>query len=102
MTKSDLIRWVSVKNEISYPEAEEAVNAFFDTMASALKKDGRVELRGFGSFAVKPYDGYMGRNPRTGETVNVAPKKLPVFKVGKELREAVNSAETVSIEAANG
>ena len=90
MTKSDLIRWVSVKTEISYPEAEEAVNAFFNTMTSALKENRRVELRGFGSFSVREYDGYMGRNPRTGETVNVAPKKLPFFKVGKELREAVN------------
>lgn len=91
MTKSDLIRWVSVKNEISYPEAEDAVNVFFGTMVGALKKGRRVELRGFGSFAVREYDGYMGRNPRTGETVNVAPKKLPFFKVGKEMREAVNS-----------
>jgi integration host factor subunit beta len=91
MTKSDLIRWVSVKTEISYPEAENAVNAFVDTVKAALKKNGRVELRGFGSFSVREYDGYMGRNPRTGETVNVAPKKLPFFKVGKEMREAVNS-----------
>lgn len=90
MTKSDLIRWVSVKNEISYPEAENAVNAFFDTMTSALKEGRRVELRGFGSFAIREYDGYMGRNPRTGEVVNVAPKRLPFFKVGKEMREAVN------------
>ena len=90
MTKSDLIRWVSVKTEISYPEAEDAVNAFFDTMSAGLKRGSRVEFRGFGSFSVREYDGYMGRNPRTGETVNVAPKKLPFFKVGKELREAVN------------
>lgn len=90
MTKSDLIRMISVKNEISYPEAENAVNAFFDTMKNALKKGRRVELRGFGSFAIREYDGYMGRNPRTGETVNVAPKKLPFFKAGKEMREVVN------------
>lgn len=92
MTKSDLIRRVSVKCEISYPEAENAVNAFFDTIVGAMKAKPlrRVELRGFGSFSVREYDGYMGRNPRTGETVNVAPKKLPFFKVGKEMREAVN------------
>lgn len=90
MTKSDLIRYVSVTNEISYPDAENAVNAFFDTMTGALKEGRRVELRGFGSFSVREYDGYMGRNPRTGEVVNVAPKKLPFFKVGKEMREAVN------------
>lgn len=90
MTKSDLIRYVSVKNDLSYPEAENAVNAFFNTMASALKEGRRVELRGFGSFSPREYDGYMGRNPRTGEVVNVAPKKLPHFKCGKELREALN------------
>lgn len=90
MTKSDLIRMISVKNEISYPEAENAVNAFFDTMKAALKEGRRVELRGFGSFAIREYDGYMGRNPRTGETVNVAPKRMPFFKAGKEMREVVN------------
>lgn len=90
MTKSDLIRMISVKNEISYPEAEEAVNAFFDTMKNALKEGRRVELRGFGSFAIREYDGYMGRNPKTGEPCTVAPKRLPFFKVGKEMREAVN------------
>jgi len=90
MTKSDLIRMISVKNEISYPEAEIAVNAVFDTMTAALKERRRVELRGFGSFAIREYDGYMGRNPRTGETVPVAPKRMPFFKVGKEMREAVN------------
>ena len=90
MTKSDLIRWVSVTSEISYPDAENAVSAFFDTMADALKAGKRVELRGFGSFAIREYDGYMGRNPRTGETVNVAPKKMPFFKVGKDMKKAVN------------
>ena len=90
MTKSDLIRHISVKNQLAYEDAENAVNAVFDTMADALKADRRVELRGFGSFSVREYDGYMGRNPKTGEVVNVAPKKLPFFKVGKEMREAVN------------
>lgn len=91
MTKSDLIRHISVKNEIPYPEAEKAVNAVFETMSGALKEGRRVEIRGFGSFAPRDYDGYMGRNPRTGEVVNVAPKKLPHFKCGKEMREALNA-----------
>lgn len=90
MTKSDLIRLISVNNEIPYPDAESAVNAVFDKIKDALSNGGRVELRGFGSFAVREYDGYMGRNPKTGEVVNVAPKKLPFFKVGKEMRESIN------------
>lgn len=91
MTKSDLIRHISVMNEIPFPEAEKAVNAVFDTMVNALKEGRRIELRGFGSFSPREYDGYMGRNPRTGETVNVAPKKLPYFKCGKEMRQALNA-----------
>lgn len=90
MNKSDLIRYVSVKNDISYPDAETVVNVFFNTMTDVLKKNGRVELRGFGSFSVRDYDAYMGRNPKTGETVNVPPKRLPFFKVGKEMRSLVD------------
>ena len=91
MTKSDLIRWVSVKNHIQHPEAEVAVNKFFETIMSALGDGKRVELRGFGSFSVREYDGYMGRNPRTGEPIPVPPKKLPFFKVGKDMKEAVDN-----------
>jgi len=91
MTKSDLIRWVSVKNGVQYLDAEVAVNRFFDTIMNALESGKRVELRGFGSFSVRDYDGYMGRNPRTGEPIPVPPKKLPFFKVGKDMREAVDN-----------
>lgn len=91
MTKSDLIRWVSVKNGIQHPDAEVAVNKFFETIMSALRDGKRVELRGFGSFSVREYDGYMGRNPRTGEPIPVPPKKLPFFKVGKDMKEAVDN-----------
>lgn len=90
MTKSDLIRFISVKNDLPFPEAEKAVNAFFDAMVDSLKSGGRIELRGFGSFSVRDYDGYMGRNPKNGEVVNVAPKKMPFFKAGKEIKEAIN------------
>ena len=90
MTKSDLINWVSVKNYIPHPDAETAVNTFFSTVAKSLKEGKRVEIRGFGSFSVREYDGYMGRNPRTGEEIPVPPKRLPFFKVGKDLKEAVN------------
>jgi integration host factor subunit beta len=91
MTKSDLVRWVSVKNELPFPDAEQAVNVFFQAMSAALRDGKRIELRGFGSFSIREYDGYMGRNPRTGEPVSVAPKRLPFFKVGKDMRDAVNS-----------
>lgn len=91
MTKSDLIRWISVKNGIQHPDAEVAVNKMFDMIMDALKDGKRVELRGFGSFSVREYDGYMGRNPRTGEKIPVPPKKLPFFKVGKDMREAVDN-----------
>lgn len=90
MTKSDLARWVSVKNGIQYIDAELAVDQFFKTICESLKAGKRVELRGFGSFSVRDYDGYMGRNPRTGEEIPVPPKRLPFFKVGKEMKEAVN------------
>ncbi len=60
-------------------------------MSDTLTHGGRIEIRGFGSFIVKDYKAYMGRNPKTGEVINVNPKKLPFFKVGKELRELVDS-----------
>jgi integration host factor subunit beta len=59
-------------------------------MAEELADSGRIEIRGFGSFVVKDYKAYMGRNPKTGEVIEVRPKRLPFFKVGKELRERVN------------
>lgn len=90
MVKSDLIRVISEKNELSIPETERVVEAFFDAMISAFKEGRRVELRGFGSFVVREYDGYMGRNPRTGDAVSVPPKRMPFFKVGKGMREVVN------------
>jgi len=68
-------------------KAEEVVNTVFGEMEKALVKGERVEIRGLGSFKVKRYDGYKGRNPKTGEIIDVAPKKLPFFKVGKELKE---------------
>jgi integration host factor subunit beta len=90
MTKADLIRVISVKNDLPFPDAERAVNAFFQTVSAGLRDGRRIEIRGFGTFTMREYSGYMGRNPRTGETVNVPPKRLPFFKVGKELRDAVN------------
>jgi integration host factor subunit beta len=91
MTKSDLINAVAEKAKISEVKAESVVNGIFEGMAETLISGGRIEIRGFGSFIVKEYAGYDGRNPSSGELVKVQPKKLPFFKVGKELKEMVDN-----------
>lgn len=70
--------------------ARETVNLFFNSIKDAVGNGDRVEIRGFGSFTTKEYGEYTGRNPKTGEKVKVAPKKLPVFRPGRELRDMVN------------
>lgn len=92
MTKADLINQISEKAGITRVKAEAVVNTIFDSMIDALKKDDRIEIRGFGSFVNRQYGAYKGRNPRTGEIINVEEKKLPFFKVGKELKEDVNKS----------
>lgn len=90
MTKADLINVLSEKVGITRVKAETVVNTIFDSMVEALMNNDRIEIRGFGSFVNRHYDAYQGRNPRTGEIINVKEKKLPFFKVGKELKEDVN------------
>jgi integration host factor subunit beta len=90
MNKLDLAQTLCTTNGLSKVEAVRIVNLFFDQMATALEKGDRVEIRGLCSFHVKDYEGYTGRNPKTGETVGIAPKKLPFFKCGKGLRERVD------------
>ena len=90
MNKIDLIQALKDSNHLSRSEAEKIVTLFFDKMAEALAKGDRVEIRGLCSFYVKKYGGYTGRNPKTGEKVKIAPKKLPFFKAGKELKERVD------------
>jgi len=90
MHKIDLIKALSTTANITKIEASKIVNLFFDQMASALEKGDRVEVRGLCTFYVKDYQGYTGRNPKTGNRVKVVPKKLPYFKCGKGLRERVN------------
>lgn len=90
MNKSELVEALSIRENLTYKKAEQIVNLVFDSMADALIENDRIEIRGFGSFMVKDYKAYMGRNPKTGEVIEVKPKKLPFFKVGKELRERVN------------
>lgn len=92
MTKSELIERISEKLKLPNGKAEQIVNCIFDSMVKALQDGEGIEIRGFGSFTVRQYKAYEGRNPRTGETVHVAPKRLPFFKVGKDLRERVNAA----------
>ena len=90
MNKIDLIQALKDSNHLSKLEAEAVVNLFFNKMANALAKGDRVEIRGLCSFFIKKYKAYTGRNPKTGEKVKIAPKKLPFFKVGKELKERVD------------
>ena len=90
MTKSELIDIVASQTNITKSRAELVVNCIFSTMTEAMKREEGIEIRGFGSFTVRQYKPYNGRNPRTGEPVHVASKRLPFFKVGKELKEMVN------------
>ncbi len=92
MTKSELIEAITARGEFTRARAELVVNCVFDTMTDALRSAEGIEIRGFGSFSVRPYRSYTGRNPRTGQSVTVAAKRLPFFKVGKELREIVNQS----------
>jgi integration host factor subunit beta len=92
VTKSDLIETVAQKLHLPKGKAELIVNCVFDSMEESLKKGERIEIRGFGSFEIRHYKAYEGRNPRTGDPVGVHPKRLPFFKVGKELKERVNEA----------
>ena len=89
MTKSDLIEALSIKENLTEKNASEIINMIFDGFTDALKKGGRIEIRGFGSFCVRKYKAYTGRNPKTGAETHVKQKKLPFFKVGKELKARV-------------
>ncbi len=89
MNKSDLIEELAQEAGLHRQVSEFVVNSVFDAMAEALERGEGVEIRGFGSFSVRKYGSYTGRNPKTGEKIPVKSKKLPFFKVGKELRERV-------------
>lgn len=90
MTKADLINMIAEKAHLQHKQSEIVVNMVFDMMSDALKKDDRIEIRGFGSFVNRNYGMYQGRNPKTGQVVQVPPKRVPFFKVGKELKEMVD------------
>jgi integration host factor subunit beta len=90
MNKSNLIDAISLKEKLTDKSASEIVNLVFDGFTDTLKNGGRIEIRGFGSFCVRKYGAYTGRNPKTGNKIKVRAKKLPFFKVGKELKKRVN------------
>ena len=97
MTKSELIDAMAARANLTKARAELVVNCIFDAMTEALERGEGIEIRGFGRFTVRPYKAYSGRNPRTGEPVPVPAKRLPFFKVGKELKELVNGSRHIPI-----
>jgi len=96
MVRSELIEILSSKADLRHAQSEEIVDLFFGGIMEALTTEGRVELRGFGAFTVRRYQGYDGRNPKTGEHITVPGKKLPFWKTGLELRQRVDSLELSS------
>ena len=90
MNKSQLVEALAKAENLTIKTAEEVVNNVFKEMEKALIKGSRIEIRGLGSFKVKDYTSYNGRNPKTGKIIRVGSKKLPFFKVGRELKEMVD------------
>ena len=93
MNKSELIEALAQEMDLPHREAAAITTTIIETMTDALAKGESIEIRGFGSFIIKQYNSYEGRNPKTGKKILVKPKRLPFFKVGKDLREKVNSSK---------
>jgi integration host factor subunit beta len=93
MLKSDLINILVVKRGVTQKQAESTIETIFDAMKDALCRGENIEIRGLGAFHVKHYEGYQGRNPKTGEVIPVRPKRGILFRTGKELRDRVNRLE---------
>jgi integration host factor subunit beta len=91
VNKSELIERLAQRSGLNVIQSEEIVNLIYRRMRDTMMSGGRIEIRGFGSFVVKEYEAYQGRNPKTGEKISVPPKKLPFFKVGKELKERIDN-----------
>lgn len=102
MLKSDLINILVVKRGITQKQAELTIETVFESMKTALCGGENIEIRGLGAFHVKHYDGYQGRNPKTGEVIPVKPKRGILFRTGKELRDRVNRADEEAASAAAG
>ena len=90
MNRSELIAALAERHGLKQEEAAGFIEQFFDAIKGALAAGGRVEIRGFGSFSMREYKGYKGRNPKSGAEVRVQPKRLPFFRVGKDLQDFIN------------
>jgi integration host factor subunit beta len=101
LTKADLIEEVLRITELPRKESETIVETIFDSIIESLQNGDKIEIRGFGSFRTRQRRGRVGRNPKTGEKVEVPPKKIPFFKPSKELKDFVNSTEAASAGASS-
>ena len=99
MTKADLVDDVANAAELTKKDAERLVEIVFDSIIQSLNKGEKIELRGFGSFRVRGRGARRGRNPKTGEPVNIPAKRVPYFKAGKELKELINQTSTTPVVA---
>jgi integration host factor subunit beta len=99
MTKADLVEEVARVSELTKKHSEAIVNTVFDSIIQALQRDDKIELRGFGSFRIRQRRSRQGRNPKTGDKVDVPAKRIPYFKPGKELKELINAAVEASRQA---
>ena len=90
MNKSDLIDTLAKKENLTAKESEKIIDIILNGFTEIIKSGGRIEIRGFGSFSMREYESYTGRNPKTGDGVAVKPKRLPFFKVGKDLKSKVD------------
>ena len=102
LTKADLIEEVLRVTELPRKESETIVETIFESIIESLQKGDKIEIRGFGSFRTRHRRGRVGRNPKTGEKVEVPPKKIPFFKPSKELKDFVNTAEASAAAPAGG
>ena len=91
MTKSDLVEHIAELKKLPKGRAAAVVDMVFEAMKQAMARNERIEVRGLGSFEIRNYGAYKGRNPRTGDSVAVKPKRLPFFKVGKDLKDLINA-----------
>ncbi|MCD6571014.1 MAG: integration host factor subunit beta [Deltaproteobacteria bacterium] len=91
MNKSELVEELSLRLDIPQKKAEAVINTIFNAIVDAMKQDRRIEIRGFGSFTMRYYKPYTGRNPKSGKKIDVKAKRLPFFKAGKDIKERVTS-----------
>jgi len=102
MTKAELVDEVARVVQLTKKQAETIVNIIFDSIVDSLRTGQKIELRGFGSFRLRSRKSRTGRNPKTGEKVDVPSKKIPYFKPGKELKELINKAFAAAAEGGEG